>query len=293
MSKLAETGPPDDLVAGREETKYLLPAAGAQAFAAALGQRLPHHRFTGHGANTLPRPRHFVTTIYFDTPSRHNLAELRRSRDLHMKLRAREYYDLHPSLAELATDPRQIVKYQPLLWLELKHKHGGRTGKRRIGIPKPQVPAFFREVRAGALTPELVARHAVLAGPATASDPGEGAAVLDEIAAFCRRFPEPLGADCLVHYRRLPWQDAEAGVRVTLDLGVEFFPPPDDLWRHRYALCRETLGRPRGQLDEAIVELKCRREVPAFLLELLERAGARPARLSKFESASAAVHGDG
>jgi hypothetical protein len=285
MTKLAESGAPNDLVGAREETKYLLPADRAQAFVAALGQRLPQHRFTGRGANTLPRPRHFVTTVYFDTPSRHALAELRRSRDQHVKLRAREYYDLHPSLAELATDPRQIVKYQPLLWLELKHKQGTQTGKRRIGIPKHEVPAFFRQVRAGTVAPGLLAS-------AGASD-AEREAVLGEIAAFCARFPEPLGADCLVHYRRLPWQDAEAGVRVTLDLGIEFFTPPDDLWRQEYALCREALGRPKGQLPEAIVELKCRQEVPAFLLELLDRAGARPARVSKFESASVAVHGDG
>src|SRR4029450_635699 len=143
-----------DLVSAREESKYLLDTTKVQAFVAALGQRLPHHRFTGGGANTLPRPRHSITTIYFDTPSRHNLSELVRSRDHNIKMRAREYYDLHPSLAELATDPRQIVKSQPLLWLELKLKQGGWTGKRRIGIPKLQVPGFFRD---GTVTPEMVA----------------------------------------------------------------------------------------------------------------------------------------
>ena len=42
--------------------------------------------------------------------------------DSHLKLRAKEYYDLHPELTETATDARQLVRFQPILWLELKHK---------------------------------------------------------------------------------------------------------------------------------------------------------------------------
>ena len=270
-----------DMTAARDEIKFVLPRAHLQRFALAMSNRLPHHRFTGRGANPLPRPRHFVTTIYFDTPSRHQYQQVKRDREARVKMRAREYYDLHPSLAELATDPRQIVRYQPVLWLELKYKQGDRTGKRRIGLPKKQVPQFFAE---GSVTPEMLEL-----GRRTYGE--EGDAVLAEIAEHRRRFPEPLAADCLVSYRRLPWQDAQAQLRVTLDLGIEFYDPPADLWQREQALVRETLGPCRGRLLDGILELKCRGELPEWMQELLQSVAAERVRISKFEQASEAVHG--
>ena len=224
------------MTAERDEVKYLVAAAQITRFSAAMGRQLPHHRFTGEGANPLPRPRHFVTTIYFDTASRHQYRAARADADHNLKMRAKEYYDLHPSLAELATDPRQIVSYQPVLWLELKFKDGTRTGKRRIGIPKRQVPAFFSR---RAVTPGDGRAAAVLYG-------AESEAVLREIAAYCARYDEPMQADCLVNYRRLPWQDAEGSLRVTLDVGLEFFAPRRDLWQRNHALVRETPGAAGG-----------------------------------------------
>src|SRR4051794_28741328 len=103
----------DEITAVRDEVKYLVDQAQLSDLVTALGRALPHHRFTGAGANTLPRPRHFVTTIYFDTADRHQFRAARDESQPSLKMRAKEYYDLHPSLAELATDPRQIVKYQP------------------------------------------------------------------------------------------------------------------------------------------------------------------------------------
>lgn len=58
------------LTAHRREDKYLLSADAAKAVAAAANRHLTPHRFRGDGANLLPGARHFVTTIYFDTPSR-------------------------------------------------------------------------------------------------------------------------------------------------------------------------------------------------------------------------------
>ena len=213
-STLERPGPPDDpetqtattslqeadalLTADRDEVKYRIAPSQVQALATALARQLPHHRYTGQGANSLPRPRHFVTTVYFDTASRHQYRASRADADHNLKMRAKEYYDLHPSLAELATDARQIVRYKPVLWLELKFKEGNRSGKRRIGIPKRQVPDFFR---AGVVTPEMIELQRSCYG-------AESEAVLSEIAAYCRRYDEPMQADCLVNYRRLPWQDA-------------------------------------------------------------------------------------
>jgi hypothetical protein len=269
------------LTAERQELKYLVPHERTDAFARALGRRLSHHRFTGQGANKLPNPRHFVTTIYFDTPSRHQYQASLEDAERNLKMRAKEYYDIHPSLAELATDPRQIVKYQPVLWLELKLKDGTRTGKRRIGIPKRDVPAFFAE---GLVTPEMIALQRPLYG-------ADGEAVLREIAGYCARYPEPFRADCLVNYRRLPWQDEAGELRVTLDVGIEFFAPPADLWRREYALVRETLGAPRGRSSFAVLEVKTLAGLPEWLHALLDEAKAERSSFSKFEEGSLAVHG--
>jgi hypothetical protein len=271
------------LTAERDEWKYLLDAERVAAFSAAMGQRLPHHRFTGDGANPLPRPRHFVTTVYFDTPARDQYRAGRAGGGLHLRLRAKEYYDVHPGLVELAVDPRQIVKYQPVLWLELKFRDGSRSGKQRVGIPKRDVPAFFTE---GLVTPEMVALQRPLHGP-----DAEGA--LREVAAYCGRYRQPFSADCLVNYRRLPWQDPDGSLRVTLDLGLELFAPPADLWKRDCALVRETLGAPVGRHPGAVLEVKARGALPVWLSALLAEMGARQANFSKFEEASRAVHGGG
>jgi hypothetical protein len=115
--------------------------------------------------------------------------------------------------------------------------------------------------------------------------------VLKDIFAYCAQYPEPLRADCLVHYRRLPWQDPDGQLRVTLDVGVELFTPPEDVWRGEHTLMRETLGPPKRRFERAIIELKCRTVPPGWLIDLLARVGAEPSRVSKFEEASQAVHG--
>jgi hypothetical protein len=269
------------MTAERDELKYLVAREQIPGFIAAMGQHLPEHRFTGAGANPLPLPQHYVTTIYFDTASRHQFRAARANAEHTLKLRAKEYYDLHPSLAELATDARQIVKYQPVLWLELKIQDGARTGKRRFGVPKPQVPAFFAQ---GAVTSEMIELSRADHGAASE-------AVLTEIAAYCRLYDQPLRADCLVNYRRLPWQDEAARLRVTLDVGLELYAPPADLWQRRHALVRETLGAPVGRVEGGVLEVKSRGEHPRWLTELLAAVGARRERFSKFEQASLAVHG--
>ncbi len=264
----------------RLEERFFIAPEQVARFSAAMGRNLPHHRFSGEGANKLPRPQHFVTTIYFDTPSRHQYQAAQRDGAHNSKMRAREYYDIHPSLAELATDARQIVKYQPVLWLELKVREGTRTGKRRVPIPKKDVPAFFAE---GAITPEMIALQESLHG-------AEGEQALREIARYCTRYGEPFRADCLVNYRRLPWQDPEGTVRVTLDMGLELFAPPPDLWRRNEALVRESLGTPRRRESRVVAEVKARGTPPGWLKTLLAEVQATPTRFSKFEEASRAIH---
>jgi len=270
------------MTAEREEIKFLIAADQVQRFTQAMNHRLPHHRFVGEGANLLPRPHHFVTTIYFDTPSRHQYRSSRMSCERNLKMRAKDYYDVHPCLVELATDSRQSVKSQPLLWLELKFKEGTKTGKRRMGIPKRDIPAFFGQ---GFVTSETIDVRRTLYG-------SEDAAVLRAIAEYCGRFDEPFRADCLVNYRRLPWQGREGNLRVTLDVGLEFYEVPADLWTRRSrALLRESLGRPKGRQPNAVLEVKARGHLPDWLRDLLANVGASQTGYSKFEEASRAVHG--
>ncbi len=292
MSQLAMAAA--DLSAERQEHRYLLAPGRAQAFTQALNRHLRHHRFIGADANTLPRPRHFVTTVYFDTRSRQVYRALRSGEPgaHHAKLRARAYYDLHPSLAELATDPREVFHHSPGIWLELKFRDGNRTGKHRLAIPRQYVPEVLSSLgETSAAHPPVVSHDFEIDAqtPAPASFWGEGS--LREILTYCAGYTEPLRADCLVHYRRLPWQDPEGGLRVTLDVAVEFFAPPADLWRRDQGLVRDGLGPAKRRFERAIIELKCRTAPPGWLIDLLGTVGAEPSRVSKFEEAAQAVHG--
>jgi VTC domain-containing protein len=268
------------ITAERQELKYLVDQARAQTLVRVLSRQLPRHRFTGEGANRLPQPRHYVTTVYFDTPAR-ELYDAAVASENNLKLRAKEYYDLHPHLAETATDPRQLVRYRPSLWLELKHKDGTRTGKSRLGIPKRDVPGFFAD---GVVTLEMLRIQERIYGE-------EGEQLLREAADLVGRFRDPLRADCLVNYRRVAWQDDPGTLRVTIDLGLACFAPPEDLWHRDYALVRETLGVPAGVENRCVLEIKSRGPHPPWLASVLEEAGAVRAAYSKFETASRAVHG--
>lgn len=278
-----ETGEQIDarMTADRSELKYLLSAEQVRVVIAEVNRRLVVHRHRGDGANTLPGAHHFVTTIYFDTPSRALFRAATTSAESHIKLRAKEYYDLHPELMETATDVRQLVRYQPILWLELKHKEGAQTGKRRIGIPKRDVPAFFSS---GTITAEMVAIQEQTYGP-------EARAVLAAVAALCASCAEPMRADCLVNYRRVAWQDPQGELRVTIDTQLACFRPPDDLWNRDWALVRSSLGSVVGVETRRVLEVKSHRAPPTWLTAVLERAHVEALRYSKFDVASIAVHG--
>ena len=264
------------LTAHRREDKYLIAPELAKQVAAAANRHLRPHRFRGDGANVLPGARHFVTTIYFDTPGR-ELYQAARASSQHLKLRAKEYYDLHPDLTETATDLAELVRFQPIVWLEVKSKDAGFTGKQRIGLPKVDVPAFFAE---GRLSPAMLQIHEATYG-------GDARAALEAVARLCTSCKEPLRADCLVNYRRQAWQDDDGAVRLTIDHGLAFFTPPDDLWSRRKALVRESLGTPTRTEPRKVLEVKTRGPAPGWLREL----GLAPIEFSKFEAASAAVHG--
>jgi hypothetical protein len=270
------------MTADRQERKFVVGEAATAALVMALSRRLAPHRFRGEGASPIPAAQQFATTVYFDTPSRAHHRALRAGEAAgEVKLRAREYYDLHPGLVELATDPQQIVRYQPWLWFELKLREGARTRKHRFRLNKREVPVVLD---GGYLSPEDLAR----AGGVAAVDVHHPVA---HIVRHCRDLGEPLLADCLVNYRRLPWQDATGALRVTVDLDLAVFAPPPDLWTRRRALVRDTLGPPRLVQPDAVVEVKTLGPPPPWISELLATAGARPAPSGKFALASEAVRG--
>jgi len=265
-----------DITSDRRETKYLVPLARADDLVSALCAELPLHRFTGERANSLPGANHYITTVYFDTPSgRHYREALTGGRSI--KVRAREYYDVHPSLAEVATSSDEIVRYNPWLWFELKQREAGRSEKRRFRLPKLDVPAFFADKGS------RPARRFPDDGLGPDSVPP---AEPDAIEAYLRSLDEPLAATCLVNYRRVSWQSADATLRVTLDLGLSCYAPPADLWTRAWPLERRLLGRPTSVLDGAVLEVKARSSVPPWLAAAIERTGVASMEFSKFVAAT-------
>jgi VTC domain-containing protein len=256
------------LVADRDETKYFFPRDAALAFAREVARRLAPHRYTGERANTLPHAHHFVTTIYFDTPSRAHFAAAQRDPTHNVKLRAKEYYDVHPSLAELATSPSEIIRSQPWLWLELKRREGARSRKLRWRLLKRDAAALF----AGEAPPAAESPEAI------------------EIVDYCRGLNEHLEPSCVVNYRRAAYQDADAGLRVTLDAEIAYFAPLSDLWAPA-PLERGRLGTPRAIETGTLVEIKSLRGSPDWLNGALADAGVPALVFSKFAKATQVVHG--
>jgi VTC domain len=271
---------PSSITHDRRELKYRLSSKHASIFAANVSARMPMHRFEGKGANRLPRARHYTTTVYFDTPTRQLYRAVCSDED-NLKVRAREYYDLHPELMELATDARDIVRYMPVLWIELKGKSGGRTYKRRIGIPKGDVSDFFEH---GTVSQAIRDIQREKQGE-LADD------VIEDLLALRTKFGEPLRASCLVNYRRTAFEDPAGSLRVTFDQRMACFSPADSLWQTNHALVRETLGNSVYEEPGYIMEIKALGELPEWLSDLLEETGAQQHGFSKFVTASEHVHG--
>lgn len=263
----------------RSETKYLLAAEQVASVIQGLSIYLPPHRFSGEGANRLPDPMHFVTTVYFDTALHTHYRAAAEDLDHNVKVRAKEYYDLHPSLAEVATDSTQIARYQPWIWFELKQRAGASTLKRRFRVPKHRLPELFED---GFLMPSALA----LPGQENQGPSDER----QEVVRYCASLGTPMKASCLVNYRRLSFQDPEGSLRITLDLGLCFFAPPPDLWSRMQPLHRNRLGPSKGMSRDAVLEVKSRAAKPTWLSDLLAGLGD-PLPFSKFVAANRAVYG--
>ncbi|MDF3065805.1 MAG: hypothetical protein K0R38_1406 [Polyangiaceae bacterium] len=264
------------ITAEREETKYLVEKRDLPALLARISAQLEAHRFTGEAANRLPGAEHFVTTIYFDTPSLRYYRAAQENQHRNLKIRAKEYYDLHPSLAELATDTAQILRYQPWLWFELKRREGSVTSKRRFRFAKAAAATLFEQ------------RHVAGDLPSqTAEERADAEAMME----YVRAQDERVAPSALVNYRRLSFQNADGTLRVTVDLGLSFFPVPADLFLRARPLSRSELGKPAGVEPRAVVEVKRRALLPDWLERALCQTAGAQVNYSKFVAASRALHG--
>lgn len=259
-----------DVTASRTEDKFRIPTARTRELSRRLSALLEPHRFTGDGANRLPEAMHYTTTIYFDTPSRRLWQAARVAPSESVKVRAREYYDLHPALAELATNPEQLVRAQPWLWFELKRREQDRTFKQRFRLLKQDVPRF-------------------LLGQGSADDRVDPARI--DARAFLASLGEPVHASTLVQYQRLAYHDAASQLRITLDQDIRYYAAPAGLWRKPRALVRGSFGEPRGVEAFALLEVKRRGALPTWLSELLASVDALDSHFSKFVRAGQVVHG--
>lgn len=263
------------ITAERVETKYLVEAAKLPALLRSVAAHLEAHRFTGEAANRLPDAHHFVTTIYFDTPSASYFTAAKSNSQSNVKIRAKEYYDLHPSLAEVATDPEQILRYQPWLWFELKRREGLTTSKRRFRFPKLAAGALFDENRP----------------PDDLPQSGQERSDAEVLIEHVRAQEERVLPAAIVNYRRLSFQNPDSTLRVTIDLGLSFFAVPADLFRRVRPLSRSELGKPAGVESRAVVEVKRRSALPGWLEQALSTAAGGTVSFSKFVAASEAIRG--
>lgn len=264
------------ITAEREETKYLVEKRDLPGLLRQIAAELEPHRFTGEAANRLPGAEHFVTTIYFDTPGLRYYRASQQNQHHNLKIRAKEYYDLHPSLAELATDPEQILRYQPWLWFELKRREGSVTSKRRFRFPKAAAATLFEQRGFACELPSQ-----------TAEERADAEALVEHVRAQ----DEPVVPSAVVNYRRLSFQNADGTLRVTVDLALSYFAVPADLFRRARPLSRSELGKPLGVEPRAVVEVKRRTDLPTWLGSALNAAAGPPVTYSKFVAASGALHG--
>ncbi len=270
-----QTAPDAAITAQRVETKYLVPAGRLPGLLRVIAAHLAEHRFSGEGAHRLPNAEHHVTTLYFDTQTRAYYAAACANRLSHVKLRAKEYYDLYPALAELATEPEQIVRYQPWLWFELKRREGLITSKRRFRFPKSAAASLFRE------------RQRDLQISGDTAERADAQVLIEHVRAQT----ESIAPSALVNYRRLSFQNAESTLRVTIDVGLAYFAVPGDLFERTSPLTRSALGKPVGVEPRAVVEVKRLAGEPDWLLGALGEAAGGTCSFSKFLAASEAVHG--
>ena len=232
----------------RLELKFRLTRAQAQTLRAALVERLlpdPHAGPTG---------RYPIIGTYLDNQDRDIYVNQLMGLPSRRKVRVRVY-------GQAADHPEGIC------FLEVKHKYGGRTSKRRLGLSAAEAQALL------------------------AGDPLERP--LDErdrlVLTEVRRMVLEMGLApvCIMRYDREAWtgQGTEADLRVTFDSGLR---------ARARDLLRIQADDPDFDLDllaadERIVEIKVDQSVPLWLARLVADLGLHTQSCSKYQLAVEAL----
>jgi SPX domain protein involved in polyphosphate accumulation len=234
------------------------PSQTAQLLAIAAAH-LPEHHFDGSRRTQAPTLRHYITTVYLDTPS-HALYRAVAADEASLKIRVREYYDVQ--------DPAGVVRQEPSIFVELKNKEFGRTRKRRTALSKARLPSLLEQ--------QVV-------------DDEVTDAVLAELRRVRGVLGEPLGPSCAVNYWRRAFQAPDASLRITIDQDVAFFVADEHILSSAPVLSRSNLGEPVRVEVPHVVEIKHRSSIPAWLQQAVEAVGGDASTFSKFQAGSRAV----
>ena len=195
----------------RTEQVFFLRAESTQLFIDRVGARLNVDSHYLDDSDPDERPAHYITTLYFDSDTR-EIARACEGGARGVRLRAREYS---------ARSPEQGIRREPVLWLEVKTRDGSSTRKVRCAIPSHEVPRVLSD---GVISEQTLHFESYARGQSAE-------AVLREIAELCVRTAGPLRPDCMAHYRRRAWQDADETLRITLDTELAFHRPSADPFR--------------------------------------------------------------
>ncbi|MBI3076041.1 MAG: polyphosphate polymerase domain-containing protein [Deltaproteobacteria bacterium] len=244
-----------ELAFKRTERKYLVSTEAVPAVVAAIEQNLPLQEFVPG------EPLTTVCSLYLDTPDHRLLAEARRSREDHLKVRLREYSYQNGSL--------HGSRY---CFVELKARRGMTRDKIRFGLPKRDVAAFLAGEE--------------LSAAVAAADP-QGAEESLRHYERIRQLVIDLGlrASLLVAYRRVAYESPEAGLRLSLDREVSYHLVTPRLEAHLADLWVMGLDRPVGKTPAAILEVKHRGPLPVWFERLTQKQpGVEGGEFSKYES---------
>ena len=224
----------------RRELKFLVCAKEAQAIRTVLRQRMeidPHGDAGG---------RYPIISMYYDNDDRDIYLETLRGVGSRRKLRLRVY-------------GREDGQVPPASFLEIKHRYGSRSVKRRVSL------RIDEALRVGQGE-----------WPIRSLDPLEEHFVHEMQQMVLVRKLHPVS---VLRYDRQAFRGVgpESDLRVTFDQNIQyrardFRPRPDDQDFNRMILDR----------DHMIMEIKVDNRVPYWLAELAASAGARRQSFSKF-----------
>ncbi|NNC87509.1 MAG: polyphosphate polymerase domain-containing protein [Akkermansiaceae bacterium] len=227
----------------RFEQKFLLDDASAARLEGAIAARLDRDRHSGADA------RYLVESHYFDSPDRQCYWEKQRRLKSRRKIRVRFYGPPDAGFPASA-------------FLEVKHKHFGVGGKRRIPLPvATALRCAAGDLAALTALGDAGGRHARIVL----------AEVLDLVAQFGHR---PV---VTIRYQRTALVSDDTHLRVTFDRSLECRPLPAADGDRPPAPLRPILDTPC-----TIMEVKSVGPVPYWLRDLAGDAALTRSRFSKF-----------